>query len=313
MVKIAIDISGGDNAPESNVLGVILAQQELADSAHFVLIGDEDAAKSILNKEGVSPSLFSFVHSNVTIGMSEHPVKAFSAKPDSTISIGFRKLAMQEIDAFASVGNTGAMLVGAMQSVRAIPGIIRPCISSVLPQLDGTTGIILDVGTNADCKPDVLYQFAMLGSLYLKNVKNVENPRVALLNIGEEEEKGNLLTKAAYQMMKDSNHFNFVGNVEGNDLFNSKADVIVCDGFTGNVVLKQAESFYTISKELNINNSYLNKFNYEEYGGTPILGVNGNVLIGHGKSSPVAVKKMLKLAVEVAESRLPEQIRNAFN
>ncbi len=313
MIKLALDISGGDFAPESNVVGAIEAYKELGSDVHVTLIGDEQVAKEILEREGFDASLFSFIHTTDAIGMGEHPVKAFTQKPNSSIAIGFKLLATQQVDSFASIGNTGAMLVGSMHSIRTIPGIIRPCISSVFPQLNGGFSIALDVGTNADCKPDVLLQFAMLGSIYMKNVYGIEKPRVALINIGEEEEKGNLLTKAAFQLLKDCDTLNFVGNVEGNDLFFDKADVFVCDGFTGNIILKQAEAVYTLVKERNINDDFFNRFNYEEYGGTPILGVNGNVLIGHGKSSPTAVKKMLKLAAEVAHTELPNKIQKAFN
>jgi glycerol-3-phosphate acyltransferase PlsX len=312
MITIALDILGGDT-PEANVLGAIAFANEASENVRTLLIGNEHEAKEIIEREGANPSLFSFLHTEDAIGMGDHPVKAFINKPESSIALGFGLLSHQKVDAFASIGNTGAMLVGAMQTIRTIPGVIRPCISSVYPQSDGSFSYVLDVGTNADCKPDVLYQFALLGSTYVKNVKNIDSPRVALLNIGEEEEKGNLITKAAYQLMKDSSQINFVGNVEGNDLFANKADVIVCDGFTGNIVLKQAEALYGLVKERQIEDDFFNRFNYEEYGGTPILGVNGNVLIGHGKSTPTAVKKMLKLAAEVAESQLPDKIRNAFN
>ncbi len=314
MIRIAIDILGGD-MPEANVLGAIAAAKELGSEVEITLIGDELQTKEILKREAVNSSLFSFVHTTDNIGMGAHPVKSFVAQPDSSIALGFKAMAHQQFDAFCSIGNTGAMLVGAMQTIRAIPGVIRPCISSFFPQPDGSNSLVLDVGTNADCKPDVLFQFAILGATYSKYVLGIESPRVALLNIGEEEEKGNLMTKAAYQLMKDSEQINFVGNIEGNDLFSAKADVVVCDGFTGNIVLKQAEALYSLVKERNLNlkDGYFDRFNYEEYGGTPILGVNGNVLIGHGKSSPTAVKKMLKLAAEVASSQLPEKIRNAFN
>ena len=313
MIKLALDISGGDFAPESNVIGAIEAYKELGNDVQITLIGDEQVAKDIIEREGENSSLFSFIHTTDAIGMGEHPVKAFTQKPNSSIALGFKYLATKQVDAFASIGNTGAMLVGSMHSVRTIPGIIRPCISSVIPQSTGGFSIALDVGSNADCKPDVLLQFAMLGSIYVKNVYGIEKPRVALINIGEEEEKGNLLTKASYQLLKDCESLNFVGNVEGNDLFSNKADVFVCDGFTGNIILKQAEAVYTLVKERNIDDEFFNRFNYEEYGGTPILGVNGNVLIGHGKSSPLAVKKMLKLAAEVVHSELPNKIQKAFN
>jgi len=204
-------------------------------------------------------------------------------------------------------------LVGSMFSVKSISGVIRPCITSVLPKEDGGVGLILDVGTNADCKPDVLYQFGMLGNILAKSVYKIAHPKVGLLNIGEESEKGNLVSQAAHALMKDSTHFNFIGNVEGRDLFSNSVDVIVCDGFTGNVVLKEAEAFYTLIKKRGRSDEFFDRFNYENYGGTPILGVNANVLIGHGISSPVAIKNMLLLSKDIIEARLHELIKEAFN
>jgi glycerol-3-phosphate acyltransferase PlsX len=217
-----------------------------------------------------------------------------------------------QLDAFASCGNTGAMLVGSMYTVKAIAGVIRPCITTAFPKPDGGFTLLLDVGSNADCKPDVLCQFGTLGKLYAENVFGVNNPRVALLNIGEEPEKGNLVAQAAYELMKDSQDFNFVGNVEGRDIIGDKADVIVCEGFAGNVVLKFAEAFYESMKHSGVKNEYLDRFNYEIYGGTPILGVNGNVMIGHGISSPLAIKNMILLSRDVVKANLPDKIRKAF-
>jgi glycerol-3-phosphate acyltransferase PlsX len=204
------------------------------------------------------------------------------------------------------------MLVGAMYTVKAISGVIRPCITTALPKEEGGFNLLLDVGSNADCKPDVLYQFGILGKLYSEHVLGNANPKVGLLNIGEEPEKGNLVSQAAHTLMKDSRDFNFVGNIEGRDLFSNKADVIVCEGFTGNVVLKFAESFYSAIRTRGIEDDYFNRFNYEIYGGTPILGINGNSIIGHGISSPEAIKNMLLLARDVAVAQLPEKIKLAF-
>lgn len=226
--------------------------------------------------------------------------------------VGFDYLKNKKIDAFAGAGNTGAMIVAAMYTVKPIEGIIRPCITSILPKEEGGVNILLDVGANADCKPDVLYQFAILGSIYAKNVLNIDNPRVGLLNIGEEEEKGNMLTQVAYRLMKNSEDFNFVGNVEGRDLFIDKADVIVCDGFTGNVVLKTAEAFYTLIKKRNLEDDYFKRFNFENYGGTPILGINAPVIVGHGISNASTISNMLNLAKEVAEAGLSEKIKIAL-
>ena len=311
-MKIGIDISGGDFAPGANVLGAILAKKELPDNAQIVLIGDQESICEELNKNGESPSDYEIVHAPDVITMNDHPTRALPQKPNSSISRGFQLLANKEINSFASTGNTGAMLVGAIYKVNAIPGIIRPCITSLLPIENGGNALILDVGANADCKPDVLYQFAILGSLYAKNVLSIENPKVALLNIGEEEAKGNLLTQSTYKIMDQTTDFNFIGNLEGRDLFTGKADVVVCDGFTGNVVLKQAEGLYTIMKQRGIKDEYFDRFNYENYGGTPILGVNSDVIIGHGISNEIAVKNMLVHAYDVAESGLTRKIKEAF-
>lgn len=311
-MKIGLDVLGGDYAPEATTLGAIQARKELPDNVELVLIGDEPAIRSILEREGENADQFTFVHTDELIHMSDHPAKAFVKKPNSSIALGFGLLNEGKIDALASAGNTGAMLVGSMLTVKAIPGVIRPSITSSLPQEDGGVNIILDVGINADCKPDVLYQFGLLGSIYAKHIFNIESPRVALLNIGEEKEKGNLLTQATHELMRENKDFNFIGNVEGRDLFDSAADVIVCDGFTGNVVLKQAEAFYTLFKKRKIEDEYFDRFNYENYGGTPILGINSNVIIGHGISNPKAIKNMVLLAKEVIEVKLSEKIKKAF-
>lgn len=311
-MRIAIDISGGDFAPSANVLGAILAQKELPSEVRLVLIGREEEILETLAQEDVDPELFDIVHAPDIITMHDHPTRAIPQRPQSSISLGFQLLANKQIQSFASTGNTGAMLVGSIYKVNSIPGVIRPCITSLLPNIDGGSSLILDVGSNADCKPDVLYQFAILGSLYAKNVLQIEAPKVALLNIGEEESKGNLLTQSTYKLMDGSDDFNFIGNIEGRDIFTGKADVVVCDGFTGNVVLKEAEGLYTLMKKRGIHDEYFDRFNYENYGGTPILGVNSDVIIGHGISNDIAVKNMLIHAYDVASSELTKKIKEAF-
>jgi phosphate acyltransferase len=312
-MKIGIDISGGDFAPAANLDGAILAQKELKDDAIIVLIGDEEQINSGLIERNIDLALFEIIHAPEVITFHDHPTRALSKKPNSSISVGFIKLAKEEVNAFASTGNTGAMLVGSMYRLNTIPGIIRPCITSTLPAIDGSKTILLDVGSNADCKSDVLYQFAVLGSLYSQHVHNIEKPRVALLNIGEEESKGNLLTIATYKLLAESDEINFIGNIEGRHIFSGKADVIVCDGFTGNIVLKQAEGIYSLMKKRGINDEYFDRFNYENYGGTPILGVKGNVIIGHGISNDIAVKNMILHAYELANSGLAMKVNDAFN
>ena len=311
-MKIGLDIMGGDYAPKNCLDGVIMALDSLPSDVKIVLIGDAEKAKSYLKEQGVAEDKFEFVNATETIEMGEHPTKALAQKPQSSISIGFKLLKENEIQCFASAGNTGAMLVGSMFSVKAVPGVIRPCITSILPKINGGFGIILDVGTNADCKPDVLYQFAILGSIFAKEVYKIDNPKVGLLNIGEEPEKGNLVAQAAHALMKDSKDFNFIGNVEGSEVFEDKADVVVCEGFTGNVLLKTAESFYTMMQRRNRSDEYFDKFNYELYGGTPILGINSNVMIAHGKSTPLAFKNLMILSKDVVEANLNEKIKTVF-
>jgi glycerol-3-phosphate acyltransferase PlsX len=313
MLRLGIDVMGGDFSPESPLKGALLAKEKLGSRASIVLFGDEAVIHQSLKNYGVPVDTFEIVGSTQTIEMHEHPTKAIVQKPQSSIALGLKALAEKKIDAFSSAGNTGAVMVASMMTIKSIPGVIRPCITSILPKEKGGMGLILDVGTNADCKPDVLHQFGIIGSIFAQLVYHIENPKVALLNIGEEPEKGNLVSQAAHVMMAESTQFNFVGNVEGRDLFNSKADVIVCEGFTGNVVLKEAEAFYTLIKKRGLSDEYFDRFNYELYGGTPILGVNGSVMIGHGISSPVAIQNMILLSLEVAETKLHEKIKEAFN
>jgi glycerol-3-phosphate acyltransferase PlsX len=311
-MKIGLDIMGGDYAPKATVLGAIEAFKVLSANQKIVLIGDKDAAVTILQENNFSPDHFEFVHTTEVISMGEHPTKAIVQKPGSSIGVGFTMLKDGVIDAFASAGNTGAMLVGSMFSVKTIPGVIRPAMTAIVPKLKGGLGIILDVGANADCKPDVLLQFGVLGSLLAQSVYNIPDPRIALMNIGEEEEKGNLLLQATYPLMRDAKLFNFVGNIEGRDLFEDNNDVVVCDGFTGNIILKLAESFYVISLKKKFKDEFFDRFNYEQYGGSPILGVNAPVVVGHGISSPEAIKNMILLSKNVIETNLVEKIKQAF-
>lgn len=311
-MRIGFDIMGGDYAPLEAVKGAILAQKELPSDVRLVLIGDEQAAKKILEENGASASDFDFVHTTEVIEMGEHPTKAISKKRDSSLAVGFGMLAAKQVDSFLSAGNTGAMLVGAMFSVKPIEGVIRPCITATVPKPSGKTGLLLDVGVNADCKPDVLYQFGVLGSLMMKHVMGVDDPRVGLLSMGEEKEKGNLVTIAAHQIMEGTEAFNFTGNVEGRDLLTDKCDVVVCEGFVGNALLKAYEAFYYVVKKRGTTDEYLDRFNYENYGGTPILGVNAPVIIGHGISNAKAFKNMIFTAKQVSDSSLCSIIREAF-
>lgn len=311
-MRIGVDAMGGDYAPRAVVSGAVLAMKEFHRGVTLVLIGDKKRILEELKKYDVPSDKYEIVHAPDVIGMGESPIKAFTQKPHSSIAVGFRLMMERKIVAFASAGNTGAILVGAMYSIKTIPGVIRPCVTSILPKENGRVGVLLDVGANADCKPDVLYQFGILGSLYAEHVYGIKNPRVGLMNIGEEGGKGNLVSQAAYSIMKTSKQFNFIGNVEGRDLFNNKSDVIVCEGFVGNVIIKQAEAIFEIMSRRHLLDSFFHRFNYEIYGGSPILGVNGAVVVGHGISNEVAIKNMIILSKNVAETKLAEKIRSVF-
>jgi glycerol-3-phosphate acyltransferase PlsX len=311
-MRIGLDMMGGDYAPVEAVKGVKLFLDTVATDAHLVLIGDEAALAPLLSAAQLDQSKYSIVHSSQVIGMNEHPTKALKEKQQSSISIGFHLLQNGKIDAFISAGNTGAMMVGTFYSIKAIEGVQRPTISTPVPRLDGSLGLLLDVGINADCKAENLLQFAILGSLYSKHILNVSNPSVGLLNIGEEEGKGNLLAQATYPLLKEHPDLNFIGNIEGRDVLTGKADVIVCEGFTGNVVLKMAESMHDIAVQRNINDEYMERFNFQNYGGTPVLGVSKPVIIGHGISKDVAFKNMIMLAQQMIETKLLEKIRESF-
>jgi len=312
-VKIGLDVMGGDFAPDATIEGAVFARPHLTNGDQIVLIGDYQTIFNKLDYLGENPVNYQIVHTSQVIGMAEKPLKAISSKPDSSISVGFRLLKNRKIDAFSSAGHSGAALVGAMYSVGSIPGVIRPTTTAHIPQEKGGDAIILDIGTNPDSRPDVLYQFGVLGSIYAKHILNIKQPRVGLLNIGEEEGKGNLQCQSAYQLMKDSKDFNFAGNIEGRDLFKSKVDVIVCDGFTGNIVLKQIEAMYRIMQKRNLLDDYFSRFNYENYGGSPILGVNGAAVIGHGISNAVAIKNMILLSKEIYEAKLATRIKRALH
>jgi len=312
-MKIGLDVMGGDYAPAATIEGAILALEKISSADRIFLFGPQELIEEMLEERKVMQSAFTIVHSPEVIGMGERPIKAYTHKPQSSISMGFRYLKAKQIDSFASAGNSGATMVGAMYSVNNIQGVIRPSTLTTIPRENGGMNVMLDIGTNPDIKPDILYQFAILGSIYSQSVMNVKNPKVGLLNIGEEEEKGNLLCQSAFRLMRDSDDFNFFGNIEGRDLFKDKIDVIVCDGFTGNIVLKQIEAMYRLMVKRNLVDEYIKKFNYENYGGSPILGVNGSVVIGHGISSPKAIMNMVLLSKEIHEAKLTKKIKRAMN
>lgn len=313
-MNIGIDMMGGDFAPLEAVKGLHLFLGENTKPLTIYCIGQQEAINPLLAENNIDLTRIRIIDTPEVIGYHEHPTKALKEKQKSSIAVGFHLLSTGKIDAFISAGNTGAMLVGTMYTIKAIDGIARPTIATVIPKQNGQTGLLLDVGLNADCKPDQLNQFAILGSLYAQKILGIETPAVGLLNVGEEEGKGNQLAQATYPLLKENTAINFTGNVEGRDIFNDKADVIVCDGFTGNVILKMAESFYDIAQQRNVHtDEYLSRFQYENYGGTPVLGVAKPVIIGHGISNAKAFKNMISLAEKMIASGFCDTIKEAFH
>jgi glycerol-3-phosphate acyltransferase PlsX len=311
-MNIGLDMMGGDFSPLEVVKGIQLYLKECPSPAMLWLVGDEQKVRPLLQEHAIPAGSVHVVHSSQVIGMNEHPTRALKEKQQSSIAIGFQLLAAGKMDAFISAGNTGAMLVGALYSLKPIEGIQRPTISTVIPRQNGKTGVLLDVGLNADCKPENLNQFAILGSLYAEHILGITQPRVGLLNIGEEEGKGNILTQAAYPLLKENSHIHFIGNIEGRDLLLDKADVMVCEGFTGNIILKLAESLFDITRQQHIENDYFDRFDFEYYGGTPLLGVTKPVIIGHGISTGKSFLNMVKLAQKMIGTDLLGKMKERF-
>ncbi len=326
---------GGDFAPEVAVEGAIMALKKIGKDSRIVLFGDEARIRALLKKHKCAAENFDIVGTTEVIEMGDHPAKAFIAKKDSSMTVGFNYLAEGKIDGFASAGSTGAMMVGSMQVVKPIPGVIRPVISTLIPIVMNRRGLLLDVGLNVDAKPEVLTQYGLLGSIYAEAVLGIEKPRVALLNIGEEEGKGNAQAKATYDLLKEQKDFNFVGNVESSYIFTGKyCDVVVSDGFVGNVILKMAEAMYRINTRLMPTKPWLlnllrpvleplcpklyyyqnfwNSLNYESVGGTIVIGVNAPVMIGHGGSSAKAICSMICTMERNIASRVCDKLREAL-
>ncbi|ODT90390.1 MAG: phosphate acyltransferase PlsX [Sphingobacteriales bacterium SCN 48-20] len=310
---IGIDMMGGDYAPLEAVKGINrFLNEDKEGDVRLLLIGDESQINPLLNEHAVPTGRLSVVHASQVIDMHEHPTKALKEKQQSSIAIGFHLLASGKMDAFISAGNTGAMLVGTLFTIKAVEGVIRPTISSIVPLHNGGTGLLLDVGLNADCKPEQLNQFAVMGSIYAQLILGISEPRVGLLNVGEEEGKGNVLAQATYPLLKENKHIRFIGNIEGRDVLIGKADVIVCEGFTGNVVLKLAESLYDLKPVNSTNDDYFNRFNFEIYGGTPVLGVAKPVIIGHGISGQLAFSNMIGVARKMVEKDVLGKMKEAL-
>ena len=308
-MTIGIDMMGGDFAPLEAVKGVQLYLSGHNIPAELLLIGNKGSIEKIIDEHKVAPEHIKIIHAEEVIDMHESPAKALKKKQKSSIAIGFHLLAADKIDAFISAGNTGAMLVGALFSIKALEGVIRPTISSIIPKADGGTGLLLDVGLNSDCKPEQLDQFAIMGSVYAQLILGIDNPKVCLINVGEEEGKGNLLAQATYPLLQKNKNINFIGNIEGRDVLVDKADVMICDGFTGNIILKLAESLYEITQKKKVQDKYFERFNFENYGGTPVLGVAKPVIIGHGISHAKAFMNMIHLAQIMIEKDVMQKMK----
>jgi glycerol-3-phosphate acyltransferase PlsX len=303
---------GGDYAPLEAVKGASLAASVMAD-VELVLFGSKSAIEEVCSLEGIDIAQFEIVDTPDVIEMAEHPVKALVSKPNSSIAQGFLQLASHKIDAFLSAGNTGAMLVGSIQYLKLVDGCDRPCLTAAIPRVDNRPGLLLDVGANADCKPEHLEKFALLGNLLYSMMYKIDSPKIGLLNIGEESEKGNLLTKATHQLLSQTQGIHFVGNVEGRDIFGDHADVVVCDGFSGNVIIKLCEGIYYRLVKRGVQDDYLDQFNFKHYGGSMVLGVNAPVIVGHGITKAETFVKMIELAQETVQSQLTSKIQKAMS
>ncbi|MDF1560319.1 MAG: phosphate acyltransferase PlsX [Bacteroidales bacterium] len=312
-MKIGIDVMGGDFAPDAVIEGAVDVLGHLPSGDRVVLLGDGPKIREKLTLMHADPDLFDIVPTTEVIEMSDHPAKAFSQKRDSSIAVGYNMLKSGFIGGFASAGNTGAMLVGASYTVNVIPGVFRPALAALIPNINGSSSVMLDVGINPDSKPDVLLQYGLLGTVYAKYVLGIDNPSVGLLNIGTEETKGSAAVKSAFEMLRESSEIRFKGNIEGHHLFTDEmTDVIVCDGFVGNVVLKMAEKFYVVLKSKGISDDFFDRLNFEVVGGTPVLGINENVVVGHGISNRKAIMNMLLQTRDVVHADLAGKIKEAL-
>lgn len=319
---------GGDHAPEPIVLGAIEAATHFADEMEIILVGDEEAIRQFLPPERARSLGIQIVHATECIGMEESAASSFRKKRDSSIAVATKLASEGSAEAVVSAGNTGAVVTASLLNLGRIAGVLRPAIASVVPTHHNGQCILLDVGANSDTKPLHLYQFALMGRVFARCVYGIPSPSVGLLNIGEESSKGSEVAQQAFKILNDNaSLLNFVGNVEGRDILRGTADVIVCDGFTGNVILKFAESVVgmvvgAIRNELKENLKFKlgaallkpvfakvkSRLNYEEYGGAPLLGLNGSVVIAHGTSSPKAIKNALRVAAKGARERVDTKI-----
>lgn len=309
-LNIGLDLFGGDHAPYCNLEGLKLVLERNPDLV-VTVFGDEALVRPIA-EEHPHKERIHVVHAPDKIDMGDSPMRAVISKPNSSIFQGLTYLKKGVIDGFASAGNTGAIFGASVIILGAVLENVRPCLMTHVPRPYHPDAIILDIGANADSKPETLADFALLGHAYCRHVMHVEEPRVALINIGEEAEKGNEVTKAAYRLFQQDGRFCFVGNAEPDKLFSNMADVYVCSGFAGNLILKLSEALMEIVGRLGFQHPFLERFNYENLGGSPVLGVNGAVVIGHGISNARAIANMLLRCHEIAASGLHKKIKSAF-
>jgi len=319
---------GGDRGPVVNIEGAVAAARELGLSV--LLVGNEEELSRSLRRHSTNGLGITICHAPETVGMNESPSAALRKKKHSSIRVGLELVKRGEADAFISAGNTGAVMATAMVTLGSLPGVERPAIALIVPTLRGQS-ILLDAGANADCKPRHLLQFAIMGDIYARQVMGKKSPTVGLLSIGEEESKGNELTREAFKELEEERSLNFTGNVEGREVFSGAADIIVCDGFTGNIALKISESaadFFTVLLKEELEKGLVGKLgalltrgafrrfkkrvDYTEYGGAPLLGVGGMCIIGHGRSTAKAIKNAIRVAAECVENNVIEHIRKGI-
>ena len=329
-IKIAVDAMGSDEAPLNDVSGAVIAAELKPDVLEIILVGKEKLISEELQKHKVKLKNISIVNAGEVVTMEDSPTESLKTKPDSSISVGINLVKEKKADAFISAGNTGAVMTASILKLGRIEGVGRPTIGSIFPSDVGKT-MVFDVGASVDCKAKHLLEYAIMGNIYMKNIYNVSNPRIGLLSVGEEKTKGDSLTLETYELLEKS-ELNFIGNVEGRDILRGKAEVIVCDGFVGNVILKFAEGVLDVIKGKfkayaaqgffkklwigmmygTLKNVVLKDFDYQEYGGVPLLGINGITIIGHGKSSPIAIKNMILKAEEMVVKDVNGKIRNSI-
>ena len=323
---IAVDADGGDYAPREIVKGAAEAAEEY--KLDIALVGRKTVLDMLVRRYGKNQKM-AIIETSQTIDCSENPLQAIRTKPDSSIVVGTQLVKNNEVSAFVSAGNTGAMLTAAYLNLERVKGIKRPALCGII-HITGKPVFLIDVGANVDCKPDFLLQFGYMGATFAKGFLEIDEPRVGLLNNGEEEIKGNTLTKESYKLLQKA-RLNFVGNIEGQDILNDKADVIVTDGFIGNIVLKTMEGFghifqgilgvgqsYKIDTQLQGSalvhyvdlTSLVKRMDYKEYGGACLLGVNGNIIVAHGRSHSKAIKNAIHLAHRTVETGVTESIRS---